>query len=149
MKEDKLEEMILKANKMDKSKNGKNFLVYSLSNLLIVPLMLLLVLVFKVGTTIAAVISVFALILGQGFISPIYKQSKQNKVYKKVAEMAKEQKQFFNYLLTFESLFNDEKVVALIRAETEEEREKIVKAIKTNRPLPEEVKNKKKKKKQK
>ena len=54
-------------------------------------------------------------------------------------------KNFFNFLLPFNNLLYEEKYLAMIRAETDEERDLIVKAIKTNKPLPDEIKNKGKK----
>ena len=147
MKDDKIEELIAYANKQDKKKMRFNFLTYSLTSLLIIPLMLLLVFVFNLDTTVAAVAAVILLFLSQTFASPMKKRRQEMKIAKRNSEMTKEEKSFFNYLLPFNNLLYNEKYVAMIKAETDEERDLIVKAIKTNRPLPDEVINKEKKKK--
>ena len=50
-----------------------------MSTLLIIPLMLLLILVFHMDKTVAVVISVLALFIGQSVFSPINKQRKEMK----------------------------------------------------------------------
>ena len=147
MKDDKIEELIAYANKQDKKKMRLNFLTYSLSSLLIIPLMFLLVFVFKLDTTVAAVAAVIFLFLTQTFSSPMKKRRQEIKIAKRNNEMTKEEKSFFNYLLPFNNLLYNEKYTAMIKAETDEERDLIVQAIKSNRPLPDEVINKGKKKK--
>lgn len=149
MKDDKIESLIAYANKKDKKKNGLNFLWYSLGSLLIIPLMLLFVFVFKMDTTIAAVVSILFLFLSQTFTSPMIKRNQELKNAKRNSELSKAEKDYFNYLLPFNNLLYQEKYLAMIRSETDEEREMIVKAIKTNKPLPEEITNKGKKKKDK
>ena len=149
MKDDKIESLIAYANKKDKKKNRLNFLWYSLGSLLIIPLMLLFVFVFKMDTTIAAVVSILFLFLSQTFTSPMIKRNQEMKNAKRNSELSKSEKDYFNYLLPFNNLLYQEKYLAMIRSETDEEREMIVKAIKTNKPLPEEITNKGKKKKDK
>lgn len=149
MKDDKIESLIAYANKKDKKKNRLNFLWYSLGSLLIIPLMLLFVFVFKMDTTIAAVVSILFLFLSQTFTSPMIKRNQEMKNAKRNSELSKSEKEYFNYLLPFNNLLYQEKFLAMIRSETDEEREMIVKAIKTNKPLPEEITNKGKKKKDK
>ena len=149
MKDDKIESLIAYANKKDKKKNRLNFLWYSLGSLLIIPLMLLFVFVFKMDTTIAAVVSILFLFLSQTFTSPMIKRNQEMKNAKRNSELSKSEKDYFNYLLPFNNLLYQEKFLAMIRSETDEEREMIVKAIKTNKPLPEEITNKGKKKKDK
>ena len=149
MKDDKIESLIAYANKKDKKKNRLNFLWYSLGSLLIIPLMLLFVFVFKMDTTIAAVVSILFLFLSQTFTSPMIKRNQEMKNAKRNSELSKSEKDYFNYLLPFNNLLYQEKFLAMIRSETDEEREMIVKAIKTNKPLPEEIINKGKKKKDK
>ncbi len=145
MKDDKIEALIAYANKQDKKKMRFNFLIYSLSSLLIIPLMFLLVFVFKMDTTVAAVVAVLFLFLTQTFASPMKRRRQELKIAKRNSEMTKEEKSFFNYLLAFNNLLYSEKYLAMIKAETDEERDLIVKAIKTNRPLPDEIINKGKK----
>ena len=142
MKDDKIEDLIAYANKQDKKKMRKNFLFYSLGSVLIIPLMLLFVFVFKLDTTVAAFSSIIFLFLSQTFISPMMKRRQELKIAKRNSEMTKEEKSFFNYLLAFNNLLYQEKYIALIKSETDEERTLIVKAIKTNKPLPEEILNK-------
>lgn len=149
MKDDKIESLIAYANKKDKKKNRLNFLWYSLGSLLIIPLMLLFVFVFKMDTTIAAVVSILFLFLSQTFTSPMIKRNQEMKNAKRNSELSKAEKDYFNYLLPFNNLLYQEKFLAMIRSETDEEREMIVKAIKTNKPLPKEITNKSKKKKDK
>ena len=149
MKDDKIENLIAYANKKDKKKNRLNFLWYSLGSLLIIPLMLLFVFVFNMDTTIAAVVSILFLFLSQTFTSPMIKRNQEMKNAKRNSELSRAEKDYFNYLLPFNNLLYQEKYLAMIRSETDEEREMIVKAIKTNKPLPDEIINKDKKKKDK
>lgn len=149
MKDDKIENLIAYANKKDKKKNRLNFLWYSLGSLLIIPLMLLFVFVFNMDTTIAAVVSILFLFLSQTFTSPMIKRNQEMKNAKRNSELSRSEKDYFNYLLPFNNLLYQEKYLAMIRSETDEEREMIVKAIKTNKPLPDEIINKDKKKKDK
>ena len=149
MKDDKLEDLILKANKKDKGEIGKDFLIYSLGSLLVIPIMLLLVFVFKLDTSAAAVISILALLLGQGLVSPFRKQRKEMKRMQREQTLTKEEKTFFDYKLIFYNLMNDPKLVALIKAEDDEEKNIIIDAIKKKKPIPEEILNKNNKKKRK
>lgn len=145
MKDDKIENLIAYSNKQDKKKMRKSFLLYSLGSVLIIPLMLLLVFVFKLDTTIAAIVSVLCLLLSQTFMTPMRNRRQQFKIAKRNSEMTKEEKTYFNYLLPFNNLLYSEKYMAMIKADNDEERDLIVKAIKTNKPLPESIKNKDKK----
>jgi len=145
MKDDKIESLIGYANKKDKKKNGLNFLWYSLGSILIIPLMLLFVFVFKMDTTVAAVAAIIFIFLSQTILTPMQKRNKEMKIIKRNNDLSKEEKNFFNFLLPFNNLLYEEKYLAMIRAETDEERDLIVKAIKTNKPLPDEIKNKGKK----
>ena len=69
----------------------KGFWLYSLASLLIIPLMLLLVLVFKIDSTLAAIISIVVLFVGQSFINPMMKQRKQMKILKRDSLLTKEE----------------------------------------------------------
>lgn len=147
MKDDKLESLIALANKRDKKEMHRGFLWYSLASLLVIPIMLILVLVFQVDTTTAAVVSIIGLLLGQTFTNPMRKQHKQIKQQQKESLMSKEERNFFDYTLIFYNLLQDQKLVALIKSDTDEEKEIIINAIKKNKPLPEEILNKKSNKK--
>ena len=87
--------------------------------------------------------------LSQTFTSPMIKRNQEMKNAKRNSELSRAEKDYFNYLLPFNNLLYQEKYLAMIRSETDEEREMIVKAIKTNKPLPDEIINKDKKKKDK
>lgn len=147
MKDDKLEELIIQANKKDKKSKGTEFLLYSLFSLIVIPLMLILVFVFKVESTIATIIAVITLFVGQTFIGPIQKQKRQTKALQQENLLTKEEKSFFDYIHLFNNLFSDKKLVALIKCENDQDRDTIVECIKKNKPIPEEVLNKKKTKK--
>ena len=56
--------------------------------------------------------------------------------------LTKEEKTFFDYKLIFYNLMNDPKLVALIKAEDDEEKNIIIDAIKKKKPIPEEILNK-------
>ncbi len=142
MKDDKIEALIAYANKIDKKQSGKNFLWYSLTSILVIPLMLILVFVFNFNTTIAAVASIIFLFVSQTFMSPMMKQRKETKNAKRDSELPKDIKAIFKFILIFQNLIYTEKYMALIASETDEERDIIVKCIKTNKPLPDEIKNK-------
>lgn len=146
MKNDKLEDLIAQANKYDKKDMKKGFLLYSLGSLLIIPLMLILVLL-GIDTTIAAIISIVILFFGQSFINPLIKQRKQVKNMKRDTLLTKEEKSYFNYVFSFDTIMRNEKYIALIKAKNDEERDMIIDLIKTNRPLPAQTKEKKKVKK--
>lgn len=149
MKDDKLEDLIIKVNKKDKGQYGKDFLIYSLGSLLVIPLMLILVFGFKLDTSVSAVVAIIALLLGQGLVTPFRKQRKEVKRMKIESSLSKEEKTFFDYTLIFYNLMKDQKLIALIKSDTDEERNIIVDAIKKKKPLPEEILNKDNKKKQK
>ena len=142
MKDEKIESLIAYANKTDKKKQRKGFLLYSLGSIAIIPLMFLFVFVFNFNTTIAAVCALVFLFLTQTFMTPMKKKKEEMKIYKRNSEMTKEEKSYFNYLLPLNNLLYQEKYIAMIKADTDEERDIIVKAIKTNKPLPEEIRNK-------
>lgn len=144
MKNDKLEKLIIEANKKDKRGKGKEFLLYSLVSLLVIPIMLILVFVFKMDSTTATIISIIGLLLGQMLIGPFKKQRQEMKIYKRDSQISKEEKNFFDYLYLFNNLFNDKKLVAMIKCDNDEDRNKIIEAIKKNKPLPEDILNKKK-----
>lgn len=144
MKNDKLEKLIIEANKKDKRGKGKEFLLYSLVSLLVIPIMLILVFVFKMDSTTATIISIIGLLLGQMLIGPFKKQHQEMKIYKRDSQISKEEKNFFDYLYLFNNLFNDKKLVAMIKCDNDEDRSKIIEAIKKNKPLPEDILNKKK-----
>lgn len=147
MKNDKLEQLIDEANKRDKKKQRMGFLWYSLASVLVIPIMLLLVFVFKMDTMVAAIAAIVFLFVSQTILSPIMKQRKELKNAKRNSELSKDERAFFNYLLQFSNLVYSEKYVAMIKADTDEERNIIINCIKTNKPLPEEIKDKKKAKK--
>ena len=142
MKNDKLEELIKQTNKRDKKEHMKDFLWYSLASLLVLPLMLILVFIFKMETTTAAIIAIIGLLLGQTFASPFTKQRKQIKYQKIEANISKEERMYFDYLMMFDNLLKDRKLVALIKSETDEEKNIIIDCIKKNKPIPEEILNK-------
>ena len=142
MKNDKLEELIKQTNKRDKKEHMKDFLWYSLASLLVLPLMLILVFVFKMETTTAAIIAIIGLLLGQTFASPFTKQRKQIKYQKIEANISKEERMYFDYLMMFDNLLKDRKLIALIKSETDEEKNIIIDCIKKNKPIPEEILNK-------
>lgn len=144
MKDDKLETLIVSANKKDKKGKGVEFLLYSLVSLLVIPIMLILVFVFKMDSTTATIISIIGLLLGQTLIGPFKKQRKQMKDYQKENQISKEEKNFFDYLYLFNSLFNNQKLVAMIKCDNDQDRDRIIEAIKKNKPLPEDIINKKK-----
>ena len=145
MRNDKLEDLIAQANKHDKKDMKKGFLMYSLGSLLIIPIMLILVLL-GIDTTIAAIISIIVLFFGQTFINPIIKNKKQMKNLKRDSLLTKEEKAYFNYVFTFDSVMRNEKYIAMIKAKTDEERDIIIDAIKNNHPLPKTEKKEKPKK---
>ena len=60
--------------------------------------------------------------------------------------LTKEEKTFFDYLYIFNNLLQNQKLVAMIKCETDEERDIIINCIKKNKPLPDEILNKKKSK---
>lgn len=144
MKNDKLEKLIIEANKKDKRGKGKEFLLYSLVSLLVIPIMLILVFVFKMDSTTATIISIIGLLLGQMLIGPFKKQRQEMKIYKRDSQISKEEKNFFDYLYLFNNLFNDKKLVAMIKCDNDEDRNRIIEAIKKNKSLPEDILNKKK-----
>lgn len=148
MKDDKLELLIKQANKKDKKSMGTDFLLYSLVSLLVIPVMLILVFIFKLDSTTAAIISVIGLLLGQTLVSPMRKQRKQMKIAQRESLLTKEEKTFFDYMYIFNNLLQNQKLVAMIKCETDEERDIIINCIKKNKPLPDEILNKKKSKKE-
>ena len=79
MKNDKLELLISETNKRDKKYHLKDFLLYSLVSLFVLPIMLILVLVFKMDSTTAAIVAIIGLLLGQTLITPATKQRRQIK----------------------------------------------------------------------
>ena len=119
--------------------------MYSLGSLLIIPIMLILVLL-GIDTTIAAIISIIVLFFGQTFVNPIIKNRKQMKNLKRDSLLTKEEKAYFNYVFTFDSVMRNEKYIAMIKAKTDQERDVIIDAIKNNRPLPKPEKKEKTKK---
>jgi hypothetical protein len=145
MKNDKLELLIEQTNKRDKKDNFKDFLIYSLGSLLVLPIMLILVFVFKMESTTACIIAIIGLLLGQTFISPFKKQRKQIKYQKIESMISKEERMYFDYLLMFYNLLKDQKLVALVKSENDEEKNIIIECIKKNKPLPESIINKDKK----
>ncbi len=149
MVDEKLEDLIKQANKKDKKNNFKGFLLYSLVSLLVIPIMLLLVFVFKMDTTTATVVAIIGLLLGQGLVSPMQRQNKEMKSYKRDSLMSEREKSYFDYVLIFYNLLKDPKLVALIKATNEEEQKIIANAIQKNKPIPEEILNKQNNKKKK
>lgn len=143
MKDDKLEQQIAEANKIDKKSMHKGFWLYSLASLLIIPLMLLLVLVFKIDSTLAAIISIVVLFVGQSFINPMMKQRKQMKILKRDSLLTKEERSHFDYLRNFDSVVKNEKYIAMIRVTTDEDRDRVIECIKKNIPLPDDLTKKK------
>ena len=143
MKNDKLESLILETNKRDKKSHFKEFLLYSLVSLIVLPIMLILVLVFKMDSTTAAIVAIIGLLLGQTLVTPASKQRKQIKNQKIESSITKEERMFFDYMLLFYNLLKDPKLVALVKADNEDEKNIIVECIKKNKPLPEEIVNKK------
>ena len=110
--------------------------------------MLILVFLFKLDSTTAAIISVIGFLLGQTLVSPMRKQRKQMKIAQRENLLTKEEKTFFDYLYIFNNLLQNQKLVAMIKCETDEERDIIINCIKKNKPLPDEILNKKKSKKE-
>ena len=120
MKDDKLEAMIDAANKKDKRKLRNTFMIYSFASLLIIPLMFLLVFAFKIDTTVAAVISIVILLIGQVMVNPMVRNKRQKEAYRRDSQISKAEREYFNFLVPFNSLVNDEKYLALIKADTDE-----------------------------
>jgi len=147
MKNDKLEELIAQTNKRDKKEHLKDFSLYSLTSLLVLPLMLILVFVFKMDSTIAVIVAIIGLLLGQTLVNPITKQRKQIKYQRIESKITKEERTYFDFLLIFNNLLQDSKLVALIKSETDEEKQNIIECIKKNKPLPDKIVNKKEQKK--
>jgi len=147
MKNDKLEELIAQTNKRDKKEHLKDFSLYSLTSLLVLPLMLILVFVFKMDSTIAVIVAIIGLLLGQTLVNPITKQRKQIKYQRIESKITKEERTYFDFLLIFNNLLQDSKLVALIKSETDEEKQTIIECIKKNKPLPDKIVNKKEQKK--
>lgn len=143
MNNEKVDALIKEVNKNDKKFDFKGFLLYSLVTLLIIPLMLLLILVFKMDKTVSIVISVLALFLGQSFFSPMNRQRKERKAKQQEEAISKNEKNYFNYLNRLNYMFSDPRYVEMIRAKDEEKVKEIASLIKENKPLPEKSKKKK------
>lgn len=143
MNNEKVDNLIKEVNKSEKKFDVKGFLLYSLVTLLIIPLMLLLILVFKMDKTLAIVISVLALFLGQSFFSPMNRQRKERKKRQQEEAISKNEKNFFNYLTRLNYVFSDQRYIEMIRAKDEEQVKEIAQLIKENKPLPEKKKKKK------
>lgn len=143
MNNSKLEELIKQVNKSEKKFDFKGFILYMLVTLLIIPLMLLLILVFHMDKTVAVVISVLALFIGQSVFSPINKQRKEMKQRKQEEIISKNEQNFFNYLNQLNFTFSDPRYIEMIRAKDEEQVKEIARLIKENKPLPDKKKKNK------
>ena len=143
MNNSKLEELIKQVNKSEKKFDFKGFILYMLVTLLRIPLMLLLILVFHMDKTVAVVISVLALFIGQSVFSPINKQRKEMKQRKQEEIISKNEQNFFNYLNQLNFTFSDPRYIEMIRAKDEEQVKEIARLIKENKPLPDKKKKNK------
>ena len=132
MKDDLLEERIKFYNKKDQKKNIKKYALYALTSLISIPLMLLLVFVFKVKTEIAMIISIVA-IFGLDMLGrPLIDQMEKNKEIK-LANARGEDKRLDNYLKYYDRfalLFQNKLYVDLISVKKEDTKQEIIKKIK-------------------
>ena len=127
MRHEKLEERIKYYNK--KSSKGKNidFIWYSLLSLSIIPVMLLLVFVFKMNTTYAAIIAILLMFGTQFLLQRVQKRRKMSK-YQRPIERKLEN--YLKYRDRFIPLYQNELYLDLIRAKKEEDENKIIEKIK-------------------
>lgn len=142
MNNEKLDQLINEVNKTTKKFDFKGFLLYMLTTLLIIPLMILLILVFKLDKTLSVIIAVLFLFLSQQFFSPFNRQRRELKTKKKEQELSKKESSFFNYTNHLNYVFNDPRYLEMIRAKDEEKVKEIAQLIKENKPIPEKKKKK-------
>lgn len=121
MKDDKVEARIKYFNK--KNARGKNlgFLWYSLIGLAIIPVMLFLVFVCKMETTVAAIVSIALMFVGQFVYRYFQKRSMYSRVRRKIEHKLEE---YLKYYDRFAYLFKNELYIDLIRAKDGSESEK-------------------------
>ena len=131
MRNTKLEDRITYFNKHDKSTNFKDFLLYSLSTLSVVPLMLLLILVFHLDTKITMIISIAFLLGLQFLVNPsTLKLRRMRKMNMNSSVISNQLKNYLSYYDRFAVLFQNELYVDLIKAKKEEKRQEIIEKIK-------------------
>ena len=121
MKDEKVEARIKYFNK--KNARGKNlgFLWYSLIGLAIIPVMLFLVFVCKMETTVAAIVSIALMFVGQFVYRYFQKRSMYSRVRRKIERKLEE---YLKYYDRFAYLFKNELYIDLIRAKDGSESEK-------------------------
>ena len=121
MKDDKVEARIKYFNKKNARSKNLGFLWYSLSGLAIIPVMLFLVFVCKMDTTIAAILSIALMFVGQFVYRYFQKRSMYSRVRRKIERKLEE---YLKYYDRFAYLFKNELYIDLIRAKDGSESEK-------------------------
>ena len=121
MKDDKVEARIKYFNKKNARSKNLGFLWYSLIGLAIIPVMLFLVFVCKTETTVAAIVSIALMFVGQFVYRYFQKRSMYSRVRRKIERKLEE---YLKYYDRFAYLFKNELYIDLIRAKDGSEAEK-------------------------
>lgn len=128
MKDPKVEERIKYYNKKNAKSKNLGFLWYSLISLLVIPVMLILVFLFKLDTTMAAIIAIIAMFIAQFIFQNYQKKVKFKRNSRKVERKLEN---YLKYYDRFAYLFQNELYIDLIKAKAGSDNEKeIIEKIK-------------------
>ena len=144
MKNDQLELMIKEQNKKSRKFDGLGFGLYSLFTLLMLPLTLLFVFVFKMETTLSAFLSLGIVCVGQFVFTNYRRRKKQRNEMMQENNIPRELKQIFQQLQKYEQIFQEQNYVYLLHSSKEEEKN-IIQCIKEHKIYQPPKKEKKKK----
>lgn len=141
MVDQRIEDRINYFNKQERKNKNKKYWFTSLTTLISIPLMLFLMLVCKMDSTTAIIITIVAIMLIELMTNPFMENGFLQRSIRNIFSRKKKQyvvpeklNKYFKYLDRFIRIVNNDLYLALARAQNDDEIEKIVKTIKERKP---------------
>jgi len=133
MKNDTLEKRIAELNHKDKKKKFWSYFIYAASGLVVIPLMLLLMVVFKLDSTFSVIIAIVFLVGVQFLLNPTTRQYRKAKKGMETRVVESELAKYFDYYKRFDRLMTNPKVIAFIKEKDKEKMKKMAEELKRTR----------------